>query len=308
MVHTLQLPAVKTEQESENHGVYVIEPLHSGFGVTLGNSLRRVLLTSLSGSAITAFKVEGAAHEFTTLPGVREDVVAIMLNLKEVRFRMHTDESQRLTINKKGGVVTAADIETNADIEVVNPDQHIATLDSDKDSLKMEVLVERGRGYILVDDRQAELEVGMIAIDALFSPIRKVRYKVENTRVGQMTNLDKVTLDITTDGSIAPLDALQNSAGILVEQFGVIAGEQTYSLQDDVPAAVEEEVAGSGELDMSVEDLALSPRTQNALINNNIHTVRELAEMNPGDLKTLKGFGAKAMTDVTEKLQELGIW
>lgn len=305
MIHPIHLPEVSVKEADSNQATFVLEPLHTGFGVTLGNSLRRVLLSSLSGAAITGFKVEGAKHEFSTLEGVKEDLIEVMLNLKQVRFRVFSNEPQTLILNKKGkGKLTAGDIETNADVEVINPDQHIATLDNAKAKLSMELRVEKGRGYHSVDERKnGEDEIGLIAVDALYSPVTRVRYKVEHTRVGQVTNLDRLVLDLETDGSVSPEDALQQAANILVEQFGVVSGNTT------IPTAAEskESVAAGepAELDFSVEDLTLSPRTTNALVNNEISTVRQLLELSDGELKSLKGFGAKAYQEVVDKLKEL---
>lgn len=304
MVNTMHLPELKTEESNDNQGVFAVEPLHPGFGVTVGNSLRRVLLSSLSGAAVTAFKIDGVSHEFSTIPGVKEDAVQILLNIKRLRFKVFSDQPQRLTLKKSGkGKVTAGDIESVADVEVVNPKQHIATLDNSKSKLAIEFIVERGRGYVPVEDRTEELEVGMIAVDALFSPVKRVRYRVENTRVGQMTNLDKLVIDIETDGTIAPADALAKSAQILVEQFSVISGDVTPEFSFGSTESVREE--GEGELDLSIEDLALSPRTSNALVNNNIQTVRDLVTLSEEELGELKGFGAKAREEVNAKLKEL---
>ena len=190
---------------SENSSTFVIEPLHSGYGMTLGNSLRRVLLSSIEGAAITSFRVEGASHEFTALDGIKEDVVAIMQNLKQIRFKVHSDEPQTLVIEaSKKGEVTAKEIKTNADVEVINTDQYIATIDSAK-SLKIEIVVEKGRGYRTVEESSVTRQsTDFIALDAVFSPVLRVRYNVENTRVGQMTNLDKLNITAETDGSITP--------------------------------------------------------------------------------------------------------
>lgn len=304
MAFTMQLPELKTETEQDTAATFVIEPLHPGFGVTIGNSLRRVLLSSLSGAGVTAFKIEGVSHEFSTVPGVKEDAVQVLLNLKRLRFKVHADEPQRLSVKKTGkGPVNAKDIETNANVDVVSPDQPIATLDSTKTKFNMELIVERGRGYVPVEERNDELEVGMIAIDTLFSPIKRVRYRVENTRVGQMTNLDKLLIDVETDGSVTPTEAIAKAAQILVEQFSVISGDFQPEFSVDQEHLTEEEE--SGDLDLSIEDLALSPRTTNALLNNDISTVRELVALSDSELKELKGFGTKAHDEVVRKLNEL---
>ncbi|MBI4101025.1 DNA-directed RNA polymerase subunit alpha [Candidatus Microgenomates bacterium] len=303
---TMHVPEITTTKDDGTNATFVVEPLHRGFGVTLGNSLRRVLMSSLDGAAVTAFKIEDISHEFSTLPGVKEDVVQITLNLKQLRFRLFSDEPQTVEVSKKGkGPLTGADIKTTADIEVVNPQQLIATLDNPKSSLNMFLRVEKGRGYSPVEERKAEeLEVGMIAIDALFSPTKRVRYKVERTRVGQVTDLDKLTIDVATDGSMTPTDALQQGAAILVEQFAVVSGEKRYSLPG-VAEGEAQEADEPAELNFGVEDLNLSPRTTNALMNNNITTVRDLIGLSDSELKNLKGFGAKAYQEVIGKLKEL---
>ncbi len=299
MQYNIHLPEVKIIDESDFVGEYTIEPLHRGFGVTIGNSLRRVLLSSLSGAAATAFSVDGATHEFTTLNGVKEDVVIISLNLKKIRFKVYSDEPQTLKISKKGkGPVTAADLEGSSEVEVVNPDQIIATLDNDKSKLEMSLQVEKGRGYQTVDEQAGNFGVGMIGLDALFSPIKKVRYKVENTRVGQVTDLDKLIISIETDGTIDPRDTLEQASTILVNQFNVIAGGNAV-------AEVEEPEEEPEDLNISVADLDFSQRTFNALEKNGVVTLKQLAAMNDSDLKGLKGFGAKALDEVISKLKEL---
>ncbi len=300
-MNNFHLPEISILNEDERSGSFAIDPLHRGFGVTIGNSLRRVLLSSLGGSAVTAFSIKGASHEFTTVDGVKEDVVSITLNLKRLNFKVFSDEPQILKIKKKGkGVVTAADIEESNDVEVVNKDQVIATLDSDKTSFEMELQVEKGRGYSPVDERDENLNVDMIAIDASFSPVERVRYKTENTRVGQITDLDKLILDIETDGSIPAQDALKQAASILVNHFNIIAGGEVES-----EAETEEDTVGTEDLEISIADMELSQRTLNALEKNDITTVKQLASMSETELKDLKGFGSKALDEVVGKLKEL---
>ena len=307
-IHTPNL--VKVDDHSATSATFVIEPLHTGYGMTLGNSLRRVLLSSIAGAAITAFKVEGASHEFTTVKGVREDVVDIMLNLKGVRFRVFGDESQTLRITKKGkGAVTAKDIQLNADVEVVNPDHVIANLDDDKASLTMDIVVETGRGYRTIEEVASRKNSDMIALDAIFSPVMRVRYKVENTRVGQMTDLDKLLLTIDTDGSITPQDAFEEAAAILVNQYTALAGQTRVEAAAPLTAKGDSEEGDESdepaELMTSIEDLNLSARTTNALINNDIHTLKDLFSLSDSELRELKGFGSKALDEVKEKLAEL---
>lgn len=305
MLHPIQLPELKPVREEGNKATFVVEPLHSGYGMTLGNSLRRVILSSLGGAAVTAVKIDSVAHEFSTIEGVKEDVVEIILNLKKIRFRVFSDEPQFLVLNaSKKGAVTAADIKATADVEVVNPDQLIATLDKDKTMLGMEIKVEKGRGYVPVENREAEkLEVGMIAVDALYSPIVRVRYSVENTRVGQMTDLDRLTMEIETDGTITPHDAIRQAAETLVEHFRVVAGNLTA---EGAPVAAPSVIdSGSGKI--NIEEINLSPRTSNALINNDIKSVKDLLKLSDTELRELKGFGSKAYEEVKEKIAELGI-
>ena len=305
MLHPIQLPELKPVREEGNKATFVVEPLHSGYGMTLGNSLRRVILSSLGGAAVTAVKIDSVAHEFSTIEGVKEDVVEIILNLKKLRFRVFSDEPQFLVLNaSKKGAVTAADIKTTADVEVVNPDQLIATLDKDKVMLGMEIKVEKGRGYVPVENREAEkLEVGMIAVDALYSPIVRVRYSVENTRVGQMTDLDRLTMEIETDGTITPHDAIRQAAENLVEHFRVVAGNMSAEgAAVAAPAAID-----SGSSKINIEEINLSPRTSNALINNDIKSVKDLLKLSDTELRELKGFGSKAYEEVKEKIAELGI-
>lgn len=308
-IHTPGL--VNIDEHSATSATFTVEPLHTGYGMTLGNSIRRVLLSSISGAAITSFKVEGATHEFTTLKGVKEDIVDIMLNLKGIRFRVFGDEAQTLRITKKGkGAVTAKDIEVNADVEVVNPEQVIATIDDDKASFVMDIVVEVGRGYRTIEEESARKASDMIALDAVFSPVRRVRYKVENTRVGQITDLDKLLLTVDTDGSITPRDAFEEAAAILVNQYSALAGQTKVEAAAPLTAATLDDSAGSDsdepqELMTSIEDLNLSARTTNALINNDIHTLKDLFSLSDSELRELKGFGSKALDEVKEKMAEL---
>lgn len=292
------------EDHSEVSATFTIEPLHTGYGMTLGNSLRRVLLSSIAGAAPVAFRIEGATHEFTTVPGVKEDVVDIMLNLKAVRFRVHTDEPVEIRLEKKGaGAVTAADIKTTADVEVVNPDAHIATIDDPKGSVMMDIVVESGRGYRTIEESSEQrIHSDMIALDAVFTPVQRVRYKVENTRVGQMTNLDKLALTVDTDGSLTPRQAFEEAAAILVNQYTALAGSTTIQA---APAIGQDDEDNTSELNTPIEDLNLSARTANALVNNDIRTVHDLVTLTEADLRELKGFGSKALDEVKDKLAEL---
>lgn len=299
---------VKVDDHGANSATFTVEPLHTGYGMTLGNSLRRVLLASIAGAAVTAFKIEGVTHEFTTVPGVKEDVVDIMLNLKGVKLRVFSEEPQNLRIVKKGkGVVTAKDIETNADVEVVNPEHVIATVDDAKSTFTVDLVVEVGRGYRPIEEGASKKPSDMIAVDAIFSPVTRVRYKVENTRVGQMTDLDKLLLSVDTDGSISPRDAFEEAAAILVNQYTALAGQTRVETAAPLGSEDTEEEAGddSAEIMTPIEDLNLSARTTNALVNNDIHVLKDLLSLSDAELRDLKGFGAKALDEVKDKMAEM---
>lgn len=304
MLYDIQLPELKPVKVEGNKATFAIEPLYSGYGMTLGNSLRRVILSSLGGAAATAVKIDNVAHEFSALKGVKEDAVEIILNLKRLRFRVFSDEPQFLILTKTGkGPVTAGDIKTSSDVEVVNPEALIATIDDVKGKIGMEIRVEKGRGYVPVEQREDEkLEVGMIAIDALYSPIQRVRFNVENTRVGQVTDLDRLVMEIETDGTISPEDAIQQAAQILVEHFSVVAGNPA-PLQAQAGTSDRTETAAAK---IMIEEVNLSPRTTNALLNNDIKTVKDLLNLTDAELRDLKGFGAKAYDEVKDKIAELG--
>ncbi len=297
--------------DDTNTATFVVEPMHGGYGMTLGNSIRRVLLSSIAGAAITSFRIEGAAHEFTSIDGMKEDLVDIMQNLKQVRFKMFVDEPQTLTIEKKGpGAVTAKDIKATGDVEVVNTDQHIATLDNAKTTFKAEIIVEVGRGYQNIDATTAKASSDFISLDAIFSPVHRVRYRVEKTRVGQNTDLDKLIITVSTDGSIEPKDAFEEANAILTNQYQALAGKtrvESVSMlemtkSDDTSADEDDD---KDALTTSIEDLNFSARTTNALINNDIHSLKDLFSLTDAELKDLKGFGSKALDEVREKLAEL---
>jgi len=304
VIHNPALASV--EETSATSASFVIEPLQAGYGNTLGNSLRRVLLSSVKGGAIVAFRIEGASHEFTTIEGIKEDVVDIMINLKNVRVKLSNDEPVELRIEKKGaGTITAADIKTTGDIEIVNPTQVIATVDDPKKTVVFDLVVEAGRGYQTIEDSSANrLHSDMIALDAIFTPVLRVRYKVDSTRVGQETNLDKLQLNVETDGTISPREAFEEAAAILVNQYTALAGSTTV---EAAPALGQDVIDETGELNTPIEELNLSARTANALINNEIRTVRDLVTLSEQDLRELKGFGSKALDEVKDKLAELDV-
>jgi len=304
VIHNPALASV--DETSATSASFVIEPLQAGYGNTLGNSLRRVLLSSVQGGAIVAFRIEGASHEFTTIEGIKEDVVDIMINLKNVRVKLSNDEPVELRIEKKGaGTITAADIKTTGDIEIVNPTQVIATVDDPKKTVVFDLVVEAGRGYQTIEDSSANrLHSDMIALDAIFTPVLRVRYKVDSTRVGQETNLDKLQLNVETDGTISPREAFEEAAAILVNQYTALAGSTTV---EAAPALGQDVIDETGELNTPIEELNLSARTANALINNEIRTVRDLVTLSEQDLRELKGFGSKALDEVKDKLAELDV-
>ena len=304
MAKAIYNPALASiEDVSDTSATFLIEPLHSGYGNTLGYSMRRVLLSSIRGGAIVAFRIEGATHEFTTVEGIKEDVVDIMLNLKGVRLRVHTDEPVELRLEKTGGVITAGDIQANGEVEVVNPDHIIATVDDPKKTVIMDLVAEAGRGYQTIEDSsESRLHSDMIALDAVFTPVLRVRYKVDPTRVGDETDLDKLTMTIETDGTMTPREAFEEAAAILVNQYTALAGSTTVVSAPALGTATEDSEA---ELDTSIEELNLSARTTNALINNEIRTIRDLVTLTEQDLRELKGFGSKALDEVRDKMAEL---
>ncbi len=309
-IHEAALASVK--ELGENSAEFVIKPLYYGYGNTLGNSLRRVLLSSVKGAAITAFSVEGVSHEYTAIPGVREDVVDIMLNLKNIRFKCHTDAPVELSLEIKGSEqsekdgdkrVVAGDIKLPSEVEISNPNQTICHIDDPKYVLKMHFIVEAGRGYLTIERSSEERVHGdMIAVDAVFTPVLRVRYKVENTRVGQDTNLQQLALTIDTDGTITPKEAFEEAAAILVNQFTALAGGKKVESTPAPGANKDDDDSG---LMLPIEELELSARTANALLNNDIRTIRDLVTLSETDMKDLKGFGQKALDEVKEKLTEL---
>lgn len=299
---------VKVDDHSKTSATFSVEPLHTGYGMTLGNSLRRVLLSSIAGAAVTSFKIEGVSHEFTTVKGVKEDVVDIMLNLKNVRFKVFDGDKHVLRLTKKGkGKVTAKDIEKNADVEIVNPEQVIATIDDAKGGIVMDITVEVGRGYRPIEEGVKSGQSDTVSVDAIFSPVLRVRYKVEHTRVGQMTDLDKLIITIETDGSISPRDAFEEASAILVNQYTALAGQTTVEVASPIGSeeSTDEGMDEPTELMTAIEDMNFTARTTNALINNDIHSLKDLISLGDAELRDLKGFGAKALDEVKDKLAEL---
>ena len=290
---------------SESQGTFEIHGCYPGYGPTLGNALRRVLLSSLEGSAIRSVKIEGATHEFSTLPGVMQDVVQIILNLKKLRFRMQGDEAIKLTLHVKGeGDVTAKSFKTNSDIEVVNPEQLIATITDKKTELIMEIEIDKGVGYIPVEQQERESkEIGVIAIDAIYTPIRRVNYDVENMRVGKRTDFDKVTLEVVTDGSISPQEAFAKATAILVEQYSALAGLETPEV-----APVVDEINKEAASIVLVADMdGIAAKVAKVLSENGVKTVNDLAKQTEENLGAITGITAKAIKDIKKALESKGL-
>lgn len=302
-----RIEVVETNNDN-TYGKFVVEPLERGYGITLGNSLRRILLSSLPGAAVTSVKIEGVLHEFSTVPGVREDVTDIILNLKELCLKMHgTDEEKLLRIEAQGEcTVTAADIIGDADVEILNPDLHIATI-AEGGNLAIEITVGRGRGYHTAEkNKQGEHIIGVIPIDSAFSPVRRVNFNVENTRVGQITNYDKLTLEVWTNGSIRPDEATSLAAKIMSEHLQLFVG--LTEAANDVEIMVEKEEEQKDKiLEMSIEELDLSVRSYNCLKRAGINTVEELASRTEEEMMKVRNLGKKSLEEVVGKLDDLGL-
>jgi DNA-directed RNA polymerase subunit alpha len=304
-----QVPRIVHEEADDHRGVFVIEPLDRGFGHTFGNSLRRVLLSSLEGAAVTAVKIEGVAHEFTTLPGVREDVTDLILNLKNLIVRLHGASPEiEVYIAKKGsGVVTAADIEAPADLEILNPELEIAHL-SDKGKLEMTLTVGRGRGYVPAElNRGPETTIGVVPIDSIFSPVRRVAYEVEAARVGQRTDYDKLVLDVTTDGSIDPRDAIGQAAEILIRQLAIFTDLDRIEGLAEAAEAAAEAPAAHGMENFPIEELELGVRSYNCLKRVGIETIGDLTSKSEGELVAIPNFGRKSIEEVRGALAAHGL-
>ncbi|MBU2036919.1 DNA-directed RNA polymerase subunit alpha [Patescibacteria group bacterium] len=299
---------IKIVKNEGNRTIFEIEDLYPGYGVTLGNALRRVLLSSLSGAAIVGVKIIGVHHEFSTIPHVVEDVIEVILNLRQVRFKKHVDEPVKLHLSVKGEKeVKASDIKITSDIEIINKDVLIATLTDKKAELEMEIEVGSGLGFVPVESRKKDkLEIGMIAIDALFSPIRKVNFEVENMRVGDRTDFNRLRFDIETDGSITAEEALTRGSQILVEQFKAITGEGQSEEVEEQSEMVEESGDESEETTkIKVEDLKLSTRTVTSLAEGGIKTVGGLVKKTEGSLRELDGMGDKGIAEIKKALKKL---
>jgi len=303
-------PRIEREAEARNYGKFVIAPLERGYGHTLGNSLRRVLLSSLEGAAITSVRVTDAQHEYSQIPGIREDIIQIMLQLKQVRILLHEGETSRMHLEVKGeGTVTAADIIAPAEVEIVNPDLYLFTSDSSKTKLQIELTVERGRGYSPANERSGKLPIGELPVDAIYTPVRRVNWEVGNARVGQSTNYDKLIMEVWTDGTVRPEEALSTSAGIMIEHLRHIAGVKEIALSPTPEKVVTDNRLSSEVYDTPIENLDLSVRVFNSLKRAGITTVGEVMELLDKGLDavmSIRNFGDKSMDELVEKMQEKG--
>lgn len=305
----------KYEEVSKNSGIFTIEGCYPGYGTTLGNALRRVLLSSLSGSAVTMVKIKGATHEFTTIKGVKEDVVQIILNLKQVRFRLHGEESSTVFLKVKGErEVTAKDIKSTSEIEVSNVDQHIATLTSGSSELEIEIKIERGIGYVPVEQQiREDKEIGAIAVDAIYSPIVRVNFGVGNMRVGKRTDYDKITLEVETDGTVTPQEAYNEAVEILMAQFNAIAevnkkedSKEAVVIDGEVEEIEESQKDDETGEDVEISTLKISTRIQNILEENGIKTVGDVIKYSESELNEVEGMGEKGIKEVKKAISKFG--
>ena len=318
----IAVPHIKSTETEQNFASYDIEPLEAGYGHTLGNALRRVLLSSLPGAAITAIKIEGAQHEFQDVPGVREDVTDIVLNVKKIRLRSLADQPVTMRIEVSGErVVTAADIQAPSTIEIVNPDVYICTLDGSDAHLEMELVVENGKSYVPAETKEGQ-PIGQIPVDAIFTPVQRVNYIVENTRVGQMTNYDRITLQVWTDGTITPDEALRQASTILVRHFQLIADyiqpstrgpidvDSGYGYLPDAPGVPADTRAipiPPRIYDMPIEELDLTVRAYNCLKRSGITKVGQILTMTEEDLLAVRNFGEKSLNELKDSLKQRGL-
>ena len=306
----MEMPKIERDAEARNYGKFVIGPLEQGYGMTLGNALRRVLISSLDGFAVTSIRISDVLHEFSDIPGVREDVLQLMLQIKQLRLVLHDIETTRMHLDVRGeGIVTAADIIAPPDVEIINPDLYLFSADNAKTHLDIEFTIERGRGYSPANDRGGHLPIGELPVDAIFSPIKKVNWEIQSARVGQSTNYDKLILEIWTDGTISPEKAMSTSAKILIEQLRFIAGVSEESLA----LAIEEEVSPSGltseVAETPVESLDLSVRVFNSLKRTGITTVGDVLELlDKGDqaVMSIRNFGEKSLDELRLRMIEKG--
>ncbi|GAB5052579.1 MULTISPECIES: DNA-directed RNA polymerase subunit alpha [Pediococcus] len=302
-------PNIHKIDENANYGKFVVEPLERGYGTTLGNSLRRILLSSLPGAAVTSIQIDGVLHEFSTIEGVVEDVTQIILNIKKVSLKIESDDEKSLEINVKGpATVTAGDIQGDSDVEILNPDQYICTV-ADGVTFHAVLTADTGRGYVSADENKArkdDMPIGVLPIDSIYTPIERVNYQVENTRVGQRDDYDKLTLDVWTDGSISPSEATSLSAKILTEHLALFVN-LTDEAQDAEIMVEKEETHKEKMLEMSIEELDLSVRSYNCLKRAGINTVQELTDKTEAQMMKVRNLGRKSLEEVKVKLTDLGL-
>ncbi|WP_412988446.1 DNA-directed RNA polymerase subunit alpha [Pediococcus siamensis] len=302
-------PNIHKIDENENYGKFVVEPLERGYGTTLGNSLRRILLSSLPGAAVTSIQIDGVLHEFSTIEGVVEDVTQIILNIKKVSLKIESDDEKSLEINVKGpATVTAGDIQGDSDVEILNPDQYICTV-ADGVTFHAVLTADTGRGYVSADENKArkdDMPIGVLPIDSIYTPIERVNYQVENTRVGQRNDYDKLTLDVWTDGSISPSEATSLSAKILTEHLALFVN-LTDEAQEAEIMVEKEETHKEKMLEMSIEELDLSVRSYNCLKRAGINTVQELTDKTEAQMMKVRNLGRKSLEEVKVKLADLGL-
>ena len=302
------LPTIECEVGTQKYGRFVISPMENGYGTTLGNALRRILLSSLTGAAVTSIRVEDVAHEFSTIPGVREDMVILLLNVKQIRFKMYTEEPVRIQLSIQGiGTVTAGDIRCPPEVQIINPELELFTVESADTSLDIEMTVELGRGYSPTEER-GKLPIGELPVDAIFSPIRKISYDVNPARVGQMTNYDKLVLDIWTDGTILPQDALDQAAQLLMQHLALFSGVEAI-VPEEQPVVEEEEAVSSQVYDTPIEELDLSVRVYNCLKRTGVTKVGEVLEkMAKGtdEMLAIRNFGMKSLDELNLRFIEKG--
>ena len=303
----IEKPKIETISDDAKYGKFVVDPLERGYGNTLGNSLRRILLSSLPGAAVTSIQIDGVLHEFSTVEGVVEDVASIILNVKKLALKIYSDEEKVIEIDVKGeGVVTAADITHDSDVEILNPDLYIATI-AKNGHLRMRMYAQRGRGYTPADQNKREdLPIGVIPIDSIYTPVSRVNFQVENTRVGQNSDYDKLSLDVWTDGSIGPKEAISLGAKILTEHLNIFVG-MTNEAQTAEIMVEKEEDQKEKVLEMTIEELDLSVRSYNCLKRAGINTVLELANKSEDDMMKVRNLGRKSLEEVKAKLEELGL-
>lgn len=305
----IEKPKIETVEVNDEgtYGKFVVEPLERGYGTTLGNSLRRILLSSLPGAAVNSIQIDGVLHEFSTIPGVREDVTEVILNLKGLALKIHSDEEKVLEIDAEGGGdITAGDIRGDSDVEILNPELHIATLASDA-RLHMRINASRGRGYVPADkNKRDDQPIGVVPVDSIYTPIERVNYSVENTRVGQVTNYDKLTLEVWSNGSIRPEESVSLGAKILSEHLNLFISLTDEAQEAEIMVEKEEDKKEKV-LEMTIEELDLSVRSYNCLKRAGINTVQELTTKSEEDMMKVRNLGRKSLEEVQEKLEELGL-